>query len=125
MDNPPGGEQHDFQLALGFRDENNVVPVFMTSPVLWKRDLPPADEALLWLGWSHGTVPTDAALASGVEAFNDALREFCAEHTLGLIDLAPLNGQSDLFYDDCHFNELGARAVADRVAAWFRAHPLD
>ena len=55
-------------------DENNVVPVFMTSPVLWKRDLLPADEALLWLGWSHGTVPTDADLASGVEVFNVAVQ---------------------------------------------------
>jgi lysophospholipase L1-like esterase len=33
-----------------------------------------------------------------------------------LVDLDHLNSDPALFYDDCHFNEAGARAVAEAVA---------
>jgi hypothetical protein len=39
------------------------------------------------------------------------------------IDLSAMNGTPEFFYDDCHFNEAGAREVSRRVADWFRHHP--
>jgi len=97
-------------------------PVFMTQPVLWSKDITPEDEARLWFGLTpqQGAVGV-AELARGMQAFNAALREVCAEQGAPCVDLNPLDGDETVFYDDCHFTESGARRVGETMAAWFTA----
>ncbi len=72
---------------------------------------------------AHYAVPHAlcAWLAREMAAFNDVLRTFCRERNLGLIHLAPLDGDPACFYDDCHFTREGATRVADLVAGRLRS----
>ncbi|MFY9345300.1 MAG: SGNH/GDSL hydrolase family protein [Planctomycetota bacterium] len=94
---------------------------FVTQPVLWREHITAADEATLWLGlFGDDSRPGTAWLAREMAAFNDELRTFCRERNLGLVDLAPLDGDPACFYDDCHFTREGAARVAELVAGGLR-----
>ncbi len=80
---------------------------------------------LLWTGRVGGRYGTDAtteyytieALRAAQAAYNDALLEVCRDRELACIDLAAALPQDEtVFYDDAHFNESGARRVANVVA---------
>ena len=103
----------------------NVRLIFTTQPVLWRGDLDDENQALLWFGQLRdGRFLSVEQLRQGMDRYNDALRAVCDERQVELIDLAPLDGDASVFYDDCHFTETGARRVAALVAQWFAAHPL-
>ena len=80
--------------------------------------------ALLWFGWKDREPWEGAteyysvtALATGMAAYNRTLLETCAAENVECIDLAAaLPQDASAFYDDCHFNEHGARLAADVVA---------
>jgi lysophospholipase L1-like esterase len=94
-----------------------VAPFFATQPVLWREGLSAAAEASLWLGHLRGGgVLSAARLRQGMQAFNAELLETCAAAGVPCVDLVPLSGREELFYDDCHLTEAGARAVADALA---------
>jgi lysophospholipase L1-like esterase len=64
---------------------------------------------------------TQAALRRALDAYNETLLNFCAETGSRCIDLArSMPKDKRLFYDDCHFSEAGAEAVADIVARGLR-----
>ncbi len=94
--------------------------VVITQPAVWAVDLVPEVEAHLWMGGvgAFQQAPgheyyTPAALAEGLERFNDRLRASARERGILLIDLAATLGRdAACFYDDVHFNEEGARRVA-------------
>lgn len=120
------------RMARSARDRG-VRLVFLTQPVLWSAAPTPEQEALCWYGWI-GREPWDGpqayyslpVLAAGMAAYNQTLRELCAQEGLGLglVDLAlALPRDTSVFYDDCHLNEEGARRVAEQVAAWLAEHP--
>jgi len=105
--------------------------VFLTQPVLWRADLSEADLRLLWLGgigrWKNG-VPrayySPGALARGMRAYNETLLDVCRRRRIECVDLASdLPKDVSVFYDDCHFNENGARKVAEAVSRHFLAGP--
>ncbi len=102
-----------------------VEVVFTTQPVLWRADLEPRERKLLWFGWlPNGDFLSVERLRSVMDDYNDVLRRTCADLGAGLIDLEAMNGRPELFSDDCHFSESGARDVATRVAEWFiSSHP--
>lgn len=97
----------------------------VTQAFLWRADLPADLEALLWLGIADsdedgngtGDYYSSAALASGLSIFNARLLRICATSAARCIDIAAkLTPDSPMFYDDVHFNEMGARAVAREIA---------
>jgi len=93
-----------------------------TQPVLWRADLDAENVDLLWFGQlPDGRYLSVAALRAGMDRYNDLLRRICAKHQVPLVDLSELNGDPAVFYDDCHFTELGAQRVAQLVAAGFAA----
>jgi hypothetical protein len=105
--------------------------VLVTHPVLWRADLPPHLEALLYFaetptsssGGARGYFSA-AALARGMRAFNEETLAICGDRGLACFDLAAvLPADTTVFYDDIHFNEAGARAVAS-VLAPFLAEAL-
>jgi len=92
--------------------------VFMTQPTMWRSDLTPREVALLWGGW---TGPADdpkgfvsiADLAKAMYEFNRALLQVCRSFHLECYDLAAAIPKNEsAFFDDCHFNENGARLAA-------------
>jgi len=96
---------------------------FLTQPTLWKEDMPPEEEKLLWFGWAGsrdeetGPYYSAGTLAQGMKQYNDVLRAVCRRRNAPCIDLAArLPKNTSVFYDDCHFNEEGARQVARLVA---------
>jgi len=106
-------------------DEQGLHLILMTQPVLWRDDLPPELDRLLWsrpIGHTGQALSVES-LAEGMKAFNDTLREFCHEANVELVDLAAaLPKDNSVFYDDEHFNEDGARQVARLIADHFHAH---
>ncbi len=111
-----------------FCDANGLHLVLVTQPVLWREDLPPDLERLLWsrpIGDTKRVLATES-LSRGMKAFNDSLREFCAESKVDLVDLAAVLPQDEtVFYDDEHFNENGAKLVADQIAKFFESQKDD
>ena len=106
-------------------EQHGAAVVLMTQPYLWKEDLRPDLAELLWTGRVGGRYGTDAtteyytieALRAAQAAYNDALLEVCRDRELACIDLAAALPQDEtVFFDDVHFNESGARRVANVVA---------
>lgn len=58
---------------------------------------------------------------AGVDRHNGVLRDVCRERGLDCLDRATLLPKdTTVFYDDCHFNEAGARRVASLFAEHVR-----
>jgi lysophospholipase L1-like esterase len=98
---------------------HGVRTVLTNQAVLWRGELPPTAEALLWIGWTRDrrAFYTADALRGGLDAFNARVGEVAARRGVDLVDISAVSGDLDSFYDDCHFTELGARRVAGLVAA--------
>jgi lysophospholipase L1-like esterase len=114
--------------ALVERSRTYGAPMlFLTQPTLWAADMAPAERARLLAGglgpiktWcEHQRYYSPRALAEGMQAFNDVLREVCGGPDVLCRDLAlAVPRRADYFYDDMHFSEAGARLVARLVAGW-------
>jgi lysophospholipase L1-like esterase len=92
--------------------------VFLTQPTLWREGLGPRARASLWMGSdAGGRFLPPGELRRGLDLYNRTLLAACVRLGLECADLGSLNGREDLFYDDCHFTEAGAREVARIVAA--------
>lgn len=102
--------------------QRGVPVLFTTQPVVWRADLSTEAEARCWFGWlPDGRYLTLAALREAMDQYNETLKQVCAEQGVPCVDLSPLNGSEAYFYDDCHFTEAGAEAVArlvGTVADW-------
>jgi hypothetical protein len=123
-----GAAQANFRANLeaieGLCARHGVGLVLITQPALWCADLAPELEARLWMGGvgdfqrsSGCEYYTSGALAQGLALYNQELSAFGHERGLPVLDLAAaLASDPRYFYDDVHFNEEGARAVADFLA---------
>ncbi len=62
-----------------------------------------------------------ATLVEAMDLYNDALLSTCRHRGVECLDLAALLPKDrNVFYDDAHFTEKGARLVAERIAAYLR-----
>ncbi len=106
--------------------EKSVRLIFITQPTIWKPGLPQNLDALLWLGGigdfqkeSGKPYYSAAALEKAMKAYNDTLLHICRERQIECIDLASiLDKNTTVFYDDVHFNESGARKVAEILSQY-------
>jgi lysophospholipase L1-like esterase len=111
---------------IDLAQEKSVRVIFMTQPTMWKPDLPRNLESLLWFGGigdfqQEGSRPyySAAALEKGMKAYNDTLLRICQERRVEYFDLASiLEKDTTVFYDDVHFNESGARKVAEALSRY-------
>lgn len=99
--------------------------VFVTQPALWRADLPPDLQRLLWMGGvgrfqqeSGHDYYSVSALAAGMDAYNRTLLATCGQIPGAVcVDLAALLPRdATIFYDDVHLNEEGSRRVARILA---------
>jgi lysophospholipase L1-like esterase len=115
-------------LALAERARAYGAPMlFLTQPTLWAETMGPAERARLLAG-GLGPIKTwcadqryfsPRALAEGMRAFNDVLRDVCRMPDMVCRDLAAaLPPRAEYFYDDMHLSEAGARRVAELVVGW-------
>jgi lysophospholipase L1-like esterase len=100
--------------------------VFLTQPAMWSDRMDPQDAALLY---AAGVGPNNVwckdlryyapeAMAEGLARFNAVMLDVCRERALFCIDLAARVPRSrQIFWDDMHLNEAGAREVSRIVAA--------
>jgi GDSL-like Lipase/Acylhydrolase family len=125
----PGLEEYRRNLqALAERARAYGAPiVFLTQPTLWAKDMGAAERSRLLAGgigpiktWcTHQRYYSPQALAAGMQAFNDVLRDVCRAPGMTCRDLAAaLPPRAEYFYDDMHFSEAGAARVAELVVGW-------
>lgn len=101
--------------------------VFLTQPTIWRKDLSPEERDLIWMGGvgryyaeSGHEYYSVEALTDGMKMFNDTLREVCIQNNIEYVDLAAvIPKDTTAFYDDCHFNESGARMVALEISDYY------
>ncbi|MCW5907067.1 MAG: SGNH/GDSL hydrolase family protein [Chitinophagales bacterium] len=98
---------------------------FVTQPVMYKDTMSAYEEGLLWMGGIGAyqkekghSYYSSKALKQGMEMYNTALREFCDSNNVNCIEAIHLFPRdTSVFYDDCHFNENGARLFAEYLAS--------
>jgi len=111
--------------------QKSVRPIFLTQPTMWKADLPQSLDSLLWLGGigdfqreRNRPYYSAAALERGMKAYNDTLLRVCRERQIECLDLSStLEKDSTVFYDDVHFNESGARKIAETLTNYLLERP--
>ena len=61
------------------------------------------------------------ALSTGMDMYNKTLIEFCNSRDLEYIELDKMIPRDiSAFYDDVHFNENGAKLVADAISVYLK-----
>jgi len=106
--------------------EKSARLILMTQPTMWKTGLPRELDALLWLGGigdfqkeSGKSYYSVAALEKGIKSYNDTLLRVCQKRRIECLDIASmLEKDTTVFYDDVHFNESGARKVAEALSKY-------
>lgn len=124
LESPP-----DLSSALEeyFRNINTIIDlannrsirlIFLTQPTLYRSGLTESEKDLLWGGnCGNGSYYSVQALNNAMVRYNEKLLEACSNRGIECIDLASqLPQDTTVFYDDCHFNENGARLVATIIA---------
>ncbi len=98
--------------------ERGIRIVLLTQPAIWSDGAESAHADLLWMGHSPTALfYSEAALARGLALYNAALLRVAQRENVPVVDLASaMNGDAAYFYDDMHFNEAGARRVAELAA---------
>ncbi len=115
----------DYENAMvspaGLAAAHGTQTLFTTQPMLWKEENSPEERAVFWLlkGEHEGRLyrRPPGVSARLLDALNGRMLEACELRGFQCVDLAGVMPRSlDFFYDDFHFNDAGARFVAERVA---------
>lgn len=103
--------------------------VFLTQPTMWRAGLSAAEESLFYggaVGYSgvaRGYVSA-SELGHAMAAYNQALLAVCREDQLECYDMAAaIPKDTSAFSDESHYNDNGARLVADYLAQRLLASP--
>ncbi len=104
--------------------------LFLTQPTLWRADLEPQNDRLLWCGWVGPTrhplgFVNTADAARAMYSYNVTLLETCRDAHLECFDVATrIPRDTSAFLDDCHFNRGGAQRMAAELAAYLTSQGL-
>ncbi len=116
------GYKNNINTLIAIAKEKHVELIFATQPVLWNSNNTVHQEDLMWMGGigdfqeNGGQYYTSKVLDESMKLFNKTLMESASAQGIKVIDLyALLPKDESIFYDDCHFTELGARKVAEEI----------
>lgn len=120
--------ERNLQLIYDETQKQKIKLVFINQATLYKDSMNEFENSLLWMGGvgefqqekNHAYYSTKA-LNTAMQLYNDRMKIFCSSHPkIKFIDLASqLPKDTSVFYDDCHFNESGARKVAEIISKSF------
>lgn len=107
---------------IDLANNRSVRVIFMTQPTLYRPGITESEKDLLWGGnCGNGSYYSAEALSTGIKKYNEKLLEVCSNQGIECIDLASqLSQGTTVFYDNCHFNENGARLVARTIAEYLK-----
>jgi hypothetical protein len=103
--------------------------LFLTEPTMWRDNLNQREQELVWMGAIGRTEsPRGYAsigdLAQAMSQYNQTLLDTCSGQGLECYDLAAhVPKDTSAMFDDCHFNEGGARLVASLLSSYLASHP--
>ena len=129
LERPLADFRSNLEAVLAEARARNVEIILLTQPVLWRNNMPPAEEKLLWLGGTGGFMNEPGheyyavpVLAQAQARYNAELMSVCRERGRPCLDLASvIPSDTVMFYDDVHFTEAGAAAVGRAIATHLRA----
>jgi len=97
---------------------------FINQAAIYSDTLNPYENGLLWMGGigqyqlegGHAYYTTKA-LQRGLSLYNERLAMFCSHRNIRCVDIdSYLPRDTSVFYDDCHFNENGARVLGNYLS---------
>lgn len=120
--------ERNLQLIFAETQKQKINLTLINQAVLYKDSMSVFENNLLWMGGvgnfqqeiNHAYYSA-SALNKAASLYNERMKNFCSAYPqIKFIDLvAQLPKDTSVFYDDCHFNESGARKVAAILAPSF------
>lgn len=106
--------ERNLRTLVGIATAHGVSTVFASQPHSWRSE----GELVQW-HWMRclgGRRYAATAMAEGLEAYNRTTQTVAETMGVVFVDLAGrLSGNARILYDDVHFNEVGARVMADAL----------
>lgn len=101
---------------IGIARANNIKLVLMTQPTTWNSKIDAGVAEWHWMNCVDKVSYHEAHMDRAMGQYNDVTRRLASEFNVPLIDLArALPKSSEIIYDDCHFNVVGARVAAEYI----------
>lgn len=120
--------EKNLKRVIELSKERNSKILFMTQPYLYKENMSSEENASLWMTYDFGNVyySTDVMISS-TNDFNKKLLEVCeVSKEIYCMDLANKVPKTlDYMYDDMHFNENGAKFVAEEISSFMKEKMLE
>lgn len=120
--------ERNLDLIYNETQKQKIKMVLVNQAALYKDTMSEEESKLLWMG-GVGNFQTEKnhayysakALNKALGLYNERMKKFCSDKPyVQFVDLASqLPKDTSVFYDDCHFNESGARKVAAIIAQSF------
>jgi lysophospholipase L1-like esterase len=117
----PKSVQDDYQNAMkriaGECRNRRVACLFLSQPTLYSTNMSDRQRSMLWMTPTFADYRLDPpSLEHMANLYNDWLRDFACAEGLYFFDLAARIPKSEEYmYDDVHFTERGAKAVAEAL----------
>jgi hypothetical protein len=98
--------------------------LFLTQPYMWRDNLSARENHLLWQGYlgrfEHPKGYISAGnMAQAMDSYNQTLLDVCRQDGLECYDMAAhIPKDTSAFFDEMHFNESGARMVAQNLTEY-------
>lgn len=117
--------QTNLNSFIGICLRQRIKLVLVTQASTWNSKTDPEVRKLHWLT-SYGNVKcSETVLDTLLEKYNSVMRNIADSSDILLYDLAKKIPKSrEFFFDDCHFNNKGARFYADSLSAFIRENIL-
>jgi lysophospholipase L1-like esterase len=101
--------------------------LFLTQPTMWRENLSAREDSLFWQGYlgrfanPKGYI-SSPDMARAMDSYNRTLLDVCRQRGLECFDMAAhIPKDTSAFYDEMHFNENGARLVANNLTEYLLA----
>lgn len=120
------------QAMIDIVKRNKKRIIFLPQPTAWDSIMAFGFAELCWYGWigesqmdNTGKYYAFSTLKKLLDIYNNALKNICINNEVEFIELeGRLEKDTTTFYDDCHFNESGARKVARIVSDYLLQNEL-